>query len=206
MLAPRTPDAACNLARAADARTVILVEGWSDQSALQTLAKRRRDDLDSKRIVVVPIGGAMNVGNFAAALGPRGLGLRLAGLYDAPERQQLRNGLRRAGVAVGDRDESLEAFGFFACDADLEDELIRALGAPAVQRLLDAQGELESFRVFQAQPAQRDRAVEAHLRRFMGTRAGRKIRYGALLVELLPLDRVPQPLERVLSFAAQISK
>jgi len=201
MLVPPTPDAACELAIEVAAHTAILVEGWSDQSALQTLAMRRGDDLESQRIIVVATGGAMNVGNFAAALGPHGLGLRLAGLYDAPERRQLISGLRRAGVSVADRDDCLEALGFFACDVDLEDELIRALGASAVERLLETQGELESFRIFQAQPAQRGRSTEAHLRRFMGTRAGRKVRYGALLVEALPLDRVPQPLERVLTFA-----
>jgi hypothetical protein len=102
---------------------------------------------------------------------------------------------------VGDSDNVLETLGFFACDADLEDELIRALGASAVERLLDEEGELESFRVFQSQPAQRGRTTEAHLRRFLGTRSGRKVRYGALLVASLPLDRVPQPLERVLVYA-----
>jgi hypothetical protein len=201
-----TPDAACEIALAAGARTVILVEGRSDQAALETLAARRGDDLESKRILIVPTGGAMNAGNFATALGPPGVGLNLAGLYDAPEQQQLRNGLRRAGVAIGDRDNSLEGAGFFACDADLEDELIRALGHAAVERLLDEENELESFRIFQAQPAQRGRSIEAQLRRFLGTRAGRKIRYGALLVESLPIDRVPRPLERVLAFATEVSK
>jgi hypothetical protein len=104
-------------------------------------------------------------------------------------------------MAVGDSNDSLEALGFFACDADLEDELIRALGASAVERMLDEQGELDSFRVFQSQPAQRGRSIEAHLRRFIGTRAGRKIRYGTLLVASLPLDRVPQSLDRVLVYA-----
>jgi hypothetical protein len=183
------------------ARAAILVEGWSDQRALSTLAKRRGDDLESERIFVVPTGGVTNVGHFAAALGPKGIRLRLAGLYDAPEQTQLCSALRRAGVMVGDSNDGLEMIGFFACDADLEDELIRALGVSAVERLLDAQGELESFRVFQSQPAQRDRSTEAHLRRFLGTRAGRKVRYGTLLVETLPLDRVPRSLERVLVYA-----
>jgi len=201
MLAPPMPNAVRKHALAVAARAAILVEGWSDQYALQTLAKRRGDDLDSERIVVVPTGGVTNVGHFAAALGPQGIGLRLAGLYDAPEQRQLRSALRRAGVVVGDSNDVLETLGFFACDADLEDELIRALGASAVERLLDEQGELESFRVFQSQPAQRGRSTEAHLRRFMGTRSGRKVRYGTLLVKSLPLDRVPQPLERVLVYA-----
>src|SRR5262245_23823928 len=201
MLSPPMPNAVREHALAVAARAAILVEGWSDQSALQTLAMRRGHDLDSERIVIVPTGGVTNVGHFAAALGPQGIGLRLAGLYDASAQRQLCSALRRAGVVVGDSSDDLEAIGFFACDADLEDELIRACGASAVERLLDAQGELASFRVFQAQPAQRGRSPEAHLRRFMGTRAGRKIRYGTLLVESLPIDRVPPSLERVLAYA-----
>ena len=63
------------------------------------------------------------------------------------------------------------------CVADLEDELIRALGAAAVEQVVAAQGELGSFRTFQKQPAWRGRAIEEQLRRFMGTYGGRKIRY-----------------------------
>jgi len=201
MLVPPTPNAVREHALAVAARAAILVEGWSDQSALQTLAVRRGYDLNSQRILVVPTGGVTNVGHFAAALGPQGIGLSLAGLYDAPEQRQLGSALRRAGMAVGDSNSDLEALGFFACDADLEEELIRALGASAVKCLLDAQGELDSFRVFQSQPAQRGRSAEAHLHRFIGTRSGRKIRYGTLLVASLPLDRVPPSLDRVLVYA-----
>jgi hypothetical protein len=205
MLALPKPNTVREHALTVAARAAILVEGWSDQRALQTLAKQRGDDLESERILVVPTGGVTNVGHFVAALGPQGIGLSLAGLYDAPEQRQLCSALRRAGVVVGDPFDGLETLGFFACDADLEDELIRALGASAVERLLDAQGELEQFRVFQSQPAQRGRSTEAHLRRFMGTRSGRKIRYGTLLVESLPLDRMPQSLERVLVYAQSLA-
>ncbi len=84
------------------------------------------------------------------------------------------------------------------CEADLEEELIRALGVPAVERVIEAQGELGSFRILQRQPAQRARRVEDQLRRFIGTKSGRKIRYGRLMVEALDLDRVPRPLDAVL--------
>jgi len=201
---PSTPDAVVEHALAVAAHAVILVEGWSDQSALLTLAMRRGHDLISQRTLVVPTGGVTNMGQFAAALGPQGVGLHLAGLYDAPEQRQLRTALGRAGVAVGDSKDRLEALGFFACDGDLEDELIRALGVPAVERLLDRQGELESFRTFQSQPAQRGLSTEARLRRFMGTRSGRKIRYGTLLVGSLTLDRVPLSLDRVLVYAQDV--
>jgi hypothetical protein len=93
----------------------------------------------------------------------------------------------------------MEALGFFVCVADLEDELIRALGTAAVQEIIEVQGELGSFHIFQKQPAQRGRATEAQLRRFMGTRSGRKIRYATLLVDALELTRVPRPLDRVLA-------
>ena len=85
------------------------------------------------------------------------------------------------------------------CDADLEDELIRALGVAAVEQVVAEQGELTSFRTLQKQPAQRGRSVEAQLRRFMGSRGGRKIRYVPLLVEALDLARVPRPLDRLLA-------
>ena len=97
------------------------------------------------------------------------------------------------------RDESIEGHGFYACDADLEDELMRALGTAAVERVLDAEGELASFRRFQDQPAQRGRDLHAQLRRFLGTRAGRKVRYGTLLVDALELDRVPPALDLALA-------
>ena len=64
---------------------------------------------------------------------------------------------------------------------------------------LDAQGELGSFRTLQKQPAQRGRTIEQQLRRFMGSRSYRKIRYARLLVDALDLTRVPIPLDRLLS-------
>jgi hypothetical protein len=93
----------------------------------------------------------------------------------------------------------MERLGFFVCDRDLEDELIRSLGPPAVEAVLDAQGELRSFRTFQKQPAQQGKTIEQQLRRFMGTRSGRKIEYARLLVDALDLERVPPPLDRLLA-------
>ena len=193
---PLAPDDARRLAIAAHARAAILVEGWSDQAALEALARRRGRDLQAEGIVVVPIGGATNLQRFVQALGPQGLGVRLAGLCDIAELRHVRRGLEGAGMTAN---ESIEDHGFYACDADLEDELIRALGTAAVERVLDAEGELASFRRFQEQPAQRGRDLHAQLRRFLGTRAGRKVRYGTLLVDALELDRVPPALDLALA-------
>lgn len=199
---PLDPDVAHRLLSAAQARAAILVEGWSDQAALEALARRRGLDLQAEGIVVVPIGGATNVQRFVEALGRRGLGVRLAGLCDVAELGHFRHALERAGIAAGAGTATdAAAHGFHACDTDLEDELIRALGTAAIERVLDAEGELASFRRFQEQPAQRGRDVHAQLHRFLGTRAGRKVRYGALLVDALDLDRVPKALDLALDHA-----
>ncbi len=93
----------------------------------------------------------------------------------------------------------MESLGFYVCVADLEDELIRSLGAASVEQIVDAQGELGPFRTLQKQPAWQGRTTEEQLRRFMGSGGRRKIRYAPLLVDALDLTQVPRPLDRVLA-------
>src|SRR6476646_9915532 len=114
---------------------VVLVEGMSDQAAVQTLAERSGRDLN--------------------------------------------------------------ADGVFA--ADLEDEVIRALGTGRVEDLIEAEDESGPFLTFSRQPAHRDRARDQQLRRFMGTRSGRKIRYGHILAAALDPTLIPAPLAGLLS-------
>ncbi len=197
------PQLASALARAetvgARSRAVVLVEGPSDQVALLTLARRRGRDLVADGIAVIPIGGATSLGHFLDVLGPAGLGVTLAGMCDAAEEGAFARGLERAGLGTDLSRPDLESLGFFVCEADLEDELIRTLGVEVVEGIVSAQGELDSFRLFQRQPAQRGRPVPGQLRRFLGTRSGRKIEYAGLLVEALDLGRVPRPLDGVLA-------
>ena len=180
------------------ARAVILVEGVSDQLALEALAERRGRNLATEGIFIVPIGGATNIGGFLDLFGPQGFDVRLAGLCDAAEEGDFQRGLERAGLGSNLTRGQMERLGFYVCVADLEDELIRSLGAAAVEQVIDAQGELESFRTFQKQPAWRGRTNEEQLRRFFGTHRGRKIQSAARLVDALDLTRVPRPLDRVL--------
>ncbi len=170
-------------------RSVVLVEGTSDQVAIETLAERRGVNLVVERIEIVPIGGAHAIGRFLAHFGP--LGVPLAGLYDAGEEREFSR-------ALGDE---LERRGFYVCRPDLEGELIRALGAAAVEAVAEAHGELNAFRTLQKQPAWRGQPVEEQLRRFMGSGGSRKIRYARLLVEALDPDAAPVPLDRVLNRA-----
>lgn len=177
----------------------MLVEGTSDQVAVEALAERRGRNLEAERISVVPIGGAQAIGNFLDRFGPHGLDVRLAGLCDAAEEGEFRRGLERAGLGSILTRAEMEQLGFYVCHADLEDELIRALGAGSVEQVIDAQGDLRSFRTLQKQPAWQGRPTEEQLRRYMGSGARRKIRYARLLVDALDLTQVPRPLDRVLA-------
>jgi hypothetical protein len=180
-------------------RAVVLVEGVSDRIALATLARRRGRDLDAEGVSVVPIGGAQAIGRFLELLGRRAPDVRLAGLCDAGEEPEFRRALERAGLGSDLTRTDMERLGFYVCVADLEDELIRSLGAAAVEEIVGSQGELGSFRTLQKQAAWRGRPIEEQLRRFMGSGGRRKIRYARLLVEALDLDRVPRPLDGVLA-------
>jgi hypothetical protein len=175
-------------ALAAGVRTVVLVEGVSDQAAVEALAARAGRDLASEGIDVVAMGGATNIGHAVASYGPEGLGLRLACLCDAGEEAFVRRYL-----------EGIDSLGCFVCDADLEDELIRALGIEAVERIIEEQGELASLRTLRKQEFHRERRAEQQLHRFIGVRSGRKARYARLLVDELDPGGVPRPLDALLA-------
>jgi hypothetical protein len=157
---------------------VILVEGITDRIALEAVAERV--GLDLHGVEIVPIGGAQAVGRVAAGYD----GVPLAGLCDAGEERYFRRAL---GDAV------------FVCTADLEDELIRALGPERVEAVLAAEGDLETFRNFQNQPYWRGRPVEAQLRRWLQASDNRGKRYPPLLVGALDPAEIPQPLVGVLA-------
>jgi hypothetical protein len=178
-------------------RTVVLVEGTSDLVALEALAERRGRDLDAEGVSLVPIGGAQAIGRFLDHFVPQGL--KLAGLCDAAEEREFKRGLERAGLGADLTRAEMERLGFFVCVQDLEDELIRALGADAVEEAVGAQGDLGSFRTLQKQPAWQGRPREEQLRRFMGSGGSRKIRYARLLVEALDPGNVPRPLDLLLA-------
>ncbi|MEV6570096.1 TOPRIM nucleotidyl transferase/hydrolase domain-containing protein [Streptomyces sp. NPDC051577] len=178
-----------DLAELLGLRTAVLLEGPSDLAAVEALAERRGRDLTAEGVGVVSMGGAMSVGRHAGLLGPPGLGLRLTGLCDEREQPFYERGLERAGASRQ---------GFFVCVADLEEELIRALGTARVEEIVRAEGDLRAWQTFLHQPAQHDRPRHRQLPRFLGTKKGRKIRYGRLLVEALDPEQAPAPLDDLL--------
>ncbi|RSS99069.1 ATP-dependent endonuclease [Streptomyces sp. WAC07149] len=177
---------AAELAAELGVASVVLVEGPSDLAAVETLAARLDRDLPAEGVCVVSMGGAMNVGRYARILGPAGLGLRLTGLCDEREQPYFDRGFQRAGAP---RPE------VFVCVRDLEEEFIRALGVPRVEGVVEAEGDLVPWQTFVRQPAQRGRDPHHRMRRFLGTKKGRKIRYGHLLAQALDPALLPAPLD-----------
>jgi OLD-like protein len=179
--------------------TVVLVEGISDQRAVEALARRLGRSLPEEGVVVVPMGGAQAIATFLDRYGPHGLDVRLAGLVDAGEEAVFGRALERAGLGTALTRADMERLGFYVCVEDLEDELIRATGVDAVEEIVAAEGELASFRTFQRQPAWRGRPLDEQLRRFVKTHSGRNIRTATLLADALDLARTPRPLSGLLA-------
>lgn len=178
-----------------DARTVILVEGVSDQRAIEALAVRRGRDFEADGVTVIPIAGATNIGRFLGILGPEGYDVRLAGLCDEAEEEQFMQALEETGIASDLDRAGLERLGFFVCTTDLEDELIRALGRDRMLDLMQSQGDMRRFRSFQNQPAQRHKTIDQQIPRWLGNH---KIRYASLMVNALDLEDLPWPMEGLL--------
>jgi hypothetical protein len=188
------------LAKLDRAATVVLVEGVSDQIALETAAVGRGRDLEADRVVIVPIGGAHATRRFLTELGPVSSHVRIAGLCDLGEEEVFRRGLAVTQVGATRAGADLVLVGVFVCVIDLEDELIRAVGVAEVEALFDRRGDLGAFRRLQIQPAWRDRAPDAQIRRFLGSGSRRKIRYARLLVEAATSrDTLPRPLDELVT-------
>lgn len=122
--------------------------------------------------------------------GPPGLGLRLTGWCDEGEKGFCERGLTRSQAPLQD---------IYGGTADLEDELIRMLGTAGAKVIFRAEGDFRAWQSFQRQPAQHGRPRHQQVRRFLGTKKRRKIRYGRLLVEVLTPDRTPPPRDGLLA-------
>lgn len=186
---------------AAASATLVLVEGESDRLAVEAVAARVGADLVAASAAVVSMNGVTNLHHHLAALARERARPRVVGLFDLGEVEYVRRAVMRAGLWRDGAD--LASLGFFACDPDLEGELIRALGCERVEGLLAEHGELARFRSFQQQPAQRARALDAQLRRFMGTHSGRKARFAPILVGALEDSRIPAALSSLIAAAVE---
>lgn len=166
--------------------SLVLVEGESDRAALVTLAGRLGHDLAG--VDVVSMGGITNLRRHLTELSERSEPDRVAVLHDAGEAPYVER-------VLADHPAPVAAF---VCTADLEDELVRALGMERTLEVVDAGGDLPAWHILLNQPYHRDRPPEEVLRRFWGTASGRKEKYAALLSAALDPGAVPAPLAGVL--------
>lgn len=114
-------------------RGLILVEGVSDRTLVEAVARTAGHDLDRLGIVVASVNGA---GGFKMALrlfGRNGFDVPLVGLVDDKEADDVAHylGIQRSG---------LDQCGFVICSPDLEAECISRLGAGDHAALLVASG------------------------------------------------------------------
>ena len=181
-------------------RTIVVVEGVTDQLALTLAARRSGRDLDTEGVSVVPIHGAHAIGRFLRHLAAEEPGARLAGLYDKGEEEVIRAALERAGYGPHLDRNQLEGIGFFACIADLEDELIRAAGTTNLSRLIELQGDAQPWRTFRSQHAWHGRPVDQQFRRFIRSVSERNGRYIRAIVETIEPSRLPRPLRLLLDY------
>lgn len=186
------------LAKADTADAIIIVEGISDQIAIETLASRRGRNLELDGVAVLPIGGAQAARRYLLELGPAGQGRTLVGCCDADGAESFRRGLVAAQMGSPRSVTQLAVLGFQVCVDDLEDELIRAVGTDGVEAVLESQGDLRPFRTMQRQPEWRDRETADQLHRFLRSGSRRSLRYARLLIDAADLDRIPGPLDAVL--------
>ncbi len=181
-------------------RTIVLVEGVTDELALTLAARRSGRDLKAEGVTVVPINGAHAIGPFLRRLAAEEPGANLAGLYDEGEEEVIRAALERAGYGLNLDRSRLEGVGFFACVADLEDELIRAASQTNLSRLIVLEGDTQPWRKFRNQRAWHDRPVDQQFRRFIRSVSERNSRYIRAIVETLDLSRLPRPLRLLLDY------
>ena len=179
------------LARLDGARRVILVEGISDQIAVEAVAERCGTNIEARGIVVVPMGGIHALPSHLRRMASMSTGTEVVGLYDVGEAAVV-------GRALGCSRDRIVELGFHACVEDLEDELIAAVGVERVVWLIESHGDARPLRTLQRQDEWRDRPLENQIRRFIGSGARRKLRYARVLgLDLVPA-RVPHPLRAVL--------
>jgi hypothetical protein len=179
------------VAEAFFSQEVVLVEGVSDQLAVEAVAERLGRDFDADGLSIVPMQGAGNIKAFSKLFGPMGLDLKMAGLCDLAEAPLFANSLAASGVPGVLLPEDLSSADFFVCSRDLEDELIRALGDARTEAVIEEHGDLAAFRTFQQQASQRAETLTVQLHRFI---SGRKVEYAVPMLDALDTDEIPEPL------------
>jgi hypothetical protein len=178
--------------------TVVLLEGPSDVAAVRAVAAAYGVTDGVHRYQLVDMGGVTNFRRHLVALRTASEPVRVLGMCDADEAQFLVRALQVEGDGLRHAAD-LAGHGFYVCDGDLEDELIRALGPDRVVSVLGRLGLRARLATFQRQPAWRDRPLHEQLHRFAGVAAGRKTLLASALAECLAPGEAPAPLRRLVA-------
>jgi putative ATP-dependent endonuclease of the OLD family len=183
------------------AKRIMFVEGPSDRLAMLALAKKKNLALDSLGVSIVTLDGAGILTWFVKLFGPSGFQLPLCGLCDSDHLSEWSKVLETSGVGTNLSQAKMETIGFFVCDRDLEDELIKTLGLAAVIQTIDQNGDTNAWKIFCQQPKNKNLTQADQLRAFL-RKTQRKVLYAPLLVSKLSTT-IPRPLEELLTFAIQ---
>jgi len=181
-------------------RTIVLVEGTTDELALTLAARRLGRDLQAEGVSIVPINGVHAIGRALRRLADEEPRATIAGLYDVGEERVIRAALERAGRGTGLDRPGLERLGFFACSADLEDELVRAAGTTVLSKLIETEGDARAWHTFGLQQAWQGRPMERQFRRFIRSVSSRNGRYIRAIVETIEPALLPRPLRLLLDY------
>jgi hypothetical protein len=176
---------------------VVLLEGRSDVAAVEALIDASHLAGRAGNVELVDMGGVTNVRRHVDDVVAGGRAHRVLGLCDARETRYFVRALAAHCPRITDP-STMATFGFHVCGSDLEDELIRALGADRVREVLGTLGLAEGFDQFRRQPAWRNRPLHAQLQRFAGVASGRKSIFAAALAAATSLTSAPAPLQALL--------
>lgn len=178
-----------------DPRLVCLLEGASDVAAVRRLMTAQA--IDPAPIELVNLQGVTNVGRVLKELRQVRGDVDVVGMCDVAESRFVERALAEDGLPVTDVTD-LPIYGFFVCEADLEEELIRALGPERARDALVGQGLGGKLEALRTQPEWADRPLAEQLHRFCGAASGRKEAAAAILAGELTPDEVPEPLALLL--------
>lgn len=173
-------------------RAVVLLEGVSDVAALRALSTARGTDL--ALVQFVDLGGVTNIRRALVDARREQPDGEILGLCDAGEVRFVMRALRAVGYPVRDVSD-LGSYGFFVCQHDLEEELIRALGTARTVHVIDGLGLSGKLAALQQQPAWAGRPLADQLHRFCGVASGRKELLAGELARALAPGEEPEPLK-----------
>ncbi|MCH8613220.1 hypothetical protein [Arsenicicoccus dermatophilus] len=170
---------------------VALLEGVSDVAAVR--AALTTAGVDLTKVELVDLQGVTNVGRVLAEIRQLRPEAEVVGMCDAGEVRHVMTALAADGCPATDASD-LPAYGFFVCEPDLEDELLRALGTPRAVEAIRRSPLGGKLQALQVQPAWRDLELDEQLRRFTRTPAARKERVAGVLAEALTREELPEPI------------